>query len=124
MLDTGALACRADADAALLRVLPEYRTWRLPVVVLGEFLHGIRRWRERSMLERWVDEVKSICPLVAVDEPAADDHATIREEVRAEATPIPENDVWIAALRRQSSQELAGRDAHFDRGRGLRRATW
>jgi predicted nucleic acid-binding protein len=46
MLDTNALSGWADADAALLRVLPKDRLWHLPVVVLGEFLFGIRRSRE------------------------------------------------------------------------------
>ena len=124
MLDTDALSAWADGDAALLRVLPKDRLWHLPVVVLGEFLYGIRRSRERPKLERWIDAVKASCALVVVDEDTADHYATLREELRAAATPIPENDIWIAALCRQHHLPLASRDAHFDHVRGLKRVTW
>jgi len=64
MLDTNALSAWADADRALLRVLPKDRLWHLPVIALGEFLFGIRRSRERAKLERWIVEVKTTCALV------------------------------------------------------------
>ena len=124
MLDTNALSAWAEGDAALLRVLPKDRLWHLPVVVLGEFLYGIRRSRERAKLERWIDAVKATCALVGVDEETADHYATVREELRAAATPIPENDLWIAALCRQHHRAIASRDAHFDQVRGLKRVSW
>jgi len=124
MLDTNALSGWAAADAALLRVLPKDRIWHLPVVVLGEFLFGIRRSRERPRLERWIDEVKASCALAVVDDDTADHYATIREELRVAATPIPENDLWIAALCRQHHRALASRDSHFDQVRGLNRVAW
>ena len=124
MLDTNALSAWADADTALLRVLPKDRLWHLSVVALGEFLFGIRRSRERAKLERWIEAVKAASALVAVDADTADHYADIREELRAAATPIPENDIWIAALCRQHHLALASRDRHFDKVRGLRRVAW
>ncbi|MCW5557358.1 MAG: type II toxin-antitoxin system VapC family toxin [Verrucomicrobiae bacterium] len=124
MLDTNALSAWADADGALLRVLPKDRLWHLPVVALGEFLFGIRRSRERPKLERWIEEVKATCALVAVDEDTAHHYASIREDLRTAATPIPENDIWIAALCRQHHLAVASRDGHFDRVRGLKRVAW
>jgi predicted nucleic acid-binding protein len=44
--------------------------------------------------------------------------------LRLAATPIPENDLWIAALARQHSLRLASRDAHFDKVPGLHRVSW
>jgi predicted nucleic acid-binding protein len=124
MLDTNALSAWADADAALLRVLPKDRLWHLPVVALGEFLFGIRRSRERAKLERWIEEVKATSALAAIDADTAVYYADIREELRAAATPIPENDIWIAALCRQHRLAVASRDGHFDKVRGLKRVAW
>lgn len=124
MLDTNALSAWADADSALVRVLPRDRLWHLPVVALGEFLFGIRRARERAALERWLVEVKTMCALVSVDADTADHYADIREELRAAGTPIPENDIWIAALSRQHHLAVASRDGHFDKVRGLKRVAW
>jgi tRNA(fMet)-specific endonuclease VapC len=124
MLDTNALLAWAGADTALLRVLPKDRLWHLPAVVLGEFLFGIRRSRDRTGLERWIDAVKATCVLAVVDGETADHYANIREELRVAATPIPENDLWIAALCRQHHLTLASRDRHFDFVRELRRVMW
>ena len=124
MLDTNALSCWAEGDDALLRVLPKDRLWHLPVVALGEFLYGIRRSKERPTLERWVGEVRASCALAVVDGDTAEHYSNIREELRAAATPIPENDIWIAALCRQHHLPLASRDGHFDRVPGLKRVTW
>ena len=124
MLDSNALSAWAEADRALPRVLPKDRLWHLPVVALGEFLFGIRRSRERLKLERWIDEVKASCALMVVDGDTADHYASIREELRTAATPIPENDLWIAALCRQHHLAVASRDEHLDRVRGLKRVAW
>ena len=124
MLDTNAVSAWAEADAALLRVLPKDRLWHLPVIVIGEFSYGIRRSRERAKLQKWMSEVAASCVLVGIDEHTAEDYADIREELRIAATPIPENDIWIAALCRQHRLPLASRDGHFDRVRGLKRVTW
>ncbi len=124
MLDTNALSAWADADALLLRALPKDRLWHLPVVVLGEFLFGIRRSRERAKLEKWIEEVKAACALVVVDADTADRYAEIRDELRAAATPIPENDIWIASLCRQHHLPVASRDGHLDKVRGLKRVSW
>ena len=124
MLDTNALSAWADADTALLRVLPKDRLWHLPVIALGEFLFGILRSRERVNLERWIEDVKATCALATVDADTADHYADIREELRAAATPIPENDIWIAALCRQHHLAIASRDGHFDNVSGLRRVAW
>ncbi len=59
-----------------------------------------------------------------VDEETADTYAQVRAELRRAGRPIPENDVWIAALARQHGQEVVSRDGHFDSVEGLRRISW
>jgi predicted nucleic acid-binding protein len=44
--------------------------------------------------------------------------------LRAAGTPIPGNDMWIAALSRQHAMPVISRDSHFDFVGGLRRRTW
>jgi predicted nucleic acid-binding protein len=40
--------------------------------------------------------------------------ANLFRQLRAQGTPIPTNDLWIAALCVQQELTLASRDAHFD----------
>ncbi len=124
MLDTNALSAWAAADVSLMRILPKDRPWRLPVIALGEFLFGVRQSRDRTRLEGWLGEVVEVIDLVGVDAGTADHYADIREELRRAATPIPENDIWIAASCRQHGLAIASRDTHLDKVKGLRRIAW
>lgn len=51
-------------------------------------------------------------------------YAAIRLELKIAGTPIPANDLWIAALSRQYAMPVLSRDTHFDLVAGLRRRTW
>ena len=48
----------------------------------------------------------------------------VRTELKRAGTPIPSNDVWIAALSRQHRLPLLSRDRHFDAVPGIRRLAW
>ena len=51
-------------------------------------------------------------------------YARVRHQLRAAGTPIPENDVWIAAVAIEHSLPLASRDKHFKLVRGLEVLGW
>jgi predicted nucleic acid-binding protein len=46
----------------------------------------------------------------------AESYAQVRDELRRKGRPIPENDVWIAALARQHDQPVVARGFHFAPG--------
>jgi predicted nucleic acid-binding protein len=51
-------------------------------------------------------------------------YAAVRDELLRRGTPIPENEVWIAALARQHRLPVVSRDEHFDRVPGIVRHGW
>jgi tRNA(fMet)-specific endonuclease VapC len=101
ILDTNAISAWCDGEAALLAVLPADRPLFLPVISLGEYRFGIKVARDRKAREAWLTRVESALTVLEVDSETARFYAEVREELRRAATPIPENDVWIAALARQ-----------------------
>jgi predicted nucleic acid-binding protein len=62
--------------------------------------------------------------MVLPDERTALQYAAIRLELKRAGTPIPVNDLWIAALCRQHGCDIVSRDRHFDSVPGLRRVSW
>lgn len=52
--------------------------------------------------------------ILPVDEATAKAYSEVRDELRQKGRPIPENDIWIAALARQHGQPVVSRDGHFD----------
>jgi len=62
--------------------------------------------------------------ILELDAETARRYAKVRDELRRQGTPIPENDVWIAALARQHELPVVTRDEHFDQVPGLGRRAW
>ena len=124
ILDTNAVSAWCDDDTALLAVLPTDRPLFIPVIVLGEYRFGIKVTRDRRVREAWLDDVESAVTVLDVSSETARYFADVREELRKARKPIPENDLWIAALARQYRLPVITRDAHFDHVPDLRRVEW
>jgi len=124
MLDTNALSAFADGDLALRRVIEQEMEISLPVVVLGEYLYGIRHSRHHSRYREWLKRQLGVFSILPVDAGTAEHYAEIRAELRSAGRPIPSNDLWIAALARQYRHSVVSQDRHFDAIRGLPLITW
>jgi tRNA(fMet)-specific endonuclease VapC len=124
ILDTNGLSAIADGDAALEPILRQATEVAVPVIVLGEYRYGIRQSRDRQRYEQWLTESIRNYRILDVDQETAIAYATLRSELKRAGTPIPSNDVWIAALCRQHSFSLLSRDHHFDLVRGVGRVDW
>jgi predicted nucleic acid-binding protein len=86
-------------------------------VVIGELRDGFRRGTWRSENERGLDDFLG-SPRVRVeviDEETADRYAEIASFLRRAGTPIPTNDVWIAASAMQHGLPILTTDSHFER---------
>ena len=124
ILDTSALSAWAEEDASFLRFLPPAASVDLPVIVVGEYRFGIRRSRARSRLDPWLDGLVREHRVLDVNLESAEIYATLRERLRELGRPIPDNDLWIAALAVQHEAPILSRDSHFDAVAGVTRIEW
>lgn len=124
ILDTNGLSALAEGDPGLEPILRKATQIAVPVVVLGEYRYGIQQSRERQRYEHWLVEYLSKFRVLDVEEQTTTSYAAVRGELKRAGTPIPSNDVWIAALCRQHSLPLLSRDRHFDLVPGLHRIDW
>jgi predicted nucleic acid-binding protein len=124
ILDTNALSAAADNDAAVTTILARVEELAIPVIVLGEYRHGIAQSRNRSSYEIWLSGLIHDCTVLDVIEPTTHYYAEIVLELKRNGKPIPTNDIWIAALCRQHSLPLLSQDRHFDWVAGNKRVDW
>jgi tRNA(fMet)-specific endonuclease VapC len=128
ILDTNALSAAADDEPSLAAVLSRAEQIALPVIVLGEYRHGIAQSRHRTSYENWLEELLNDCLVLDIQEPTTHHYAEITLELKRKGKPIPTtiptNDLWIAALCRQHSLPLLSRDRHFDLVPGIKRIGW
>lgn len=124
ILDTSALSAAADNDPAVVAHLNSADQLAIPVIVLGEYRHGIAQSRHRTNYESWLSGLLHDCIVLDITEPTTHYYAEIVLELKRKGKPIPTNDIWIAALCRQHSLPLLSRDRHFDWLEGHRRMGW
>jgi tRNA(fMet)-specific endonuclease VapC len=89
---------------------------QLPFIVLGElragFAVGNQGPKNEAVLRRFL--MKSGVGVLYADEQTTHHYGNVYRQLRKQGTPIPTNDMWIAALVMQHSLVLCARDAHFD----------
>lgn len=124
ILDTNAISALADGDAAIDRQLENTEGIFVSVVSAGEYLCGVRRSKFRGVLEAWLEELLQKAVLMSLDARVLPGYAAICQELKEAGTPIPSNDVWIAAQARLHGLKILSRDRHFDRVQGVERIGW
>jgi tRNA(fMet)-specific endonuclease VapC len=85
----------------------------VPVIVMGELLGGARRSARVADNVAEVEAFAADNRVLDCDLETARHYGEIYSELRARGRPIPENDIWIAAVAQQHGLPLATRDAHF-----------
>ena len=115
---------------AALRGDPEVRQ-RLTTIqgvitatVVGELFVGAYLAAESARQLQDVLQLLRTSKVLPCDQDTGEYYARITVALRRQGTPIPDNDVWIAAVALQYALPLVTRDAHFQRVPGLVVERW
>lgn len=112
-LDTSvAIAVLAD-PAHILLSRPD-ATFLLPVPVIGELRYGALNSRRSAENLAEVERLVNRCRVLDITATTAVTYARLRIGLKEKGKPIPENDLWIAALCIEHQVKLAAVDGHFD----------
>ena len=96
----------------------------VPAVVLGELSYGARKsGKVQVNLER-IRDFEAVVSVLPVNATTADHYGIVKEALRAKGRPLPENDIWIAAVAVQHGLPVVSRDEHFREVDGLELARW
>lgn len=115
LLDTSAYSAFMRGQPEVKLALQQADEISLTPVVLGELLVGFMRGKRRKKNEKELRAFLSSprVTVVDVDEETAQRYALILNALWKVGTPIPTNDIWIAASAMQHGLRLLTRDAHY-----------
>jgi len=122
LLDTNAYVHLLAGDVRILDAIAEADQVYLSVFVLGELLSGFRggsKFAENSKTLKAFLATPTVEFRGATVE-TAEVFGQIKHDLRKAGTPIPINDVWIAAHAMETGSVLISYDDHFQRVPGLR----
>jgi len=121
LIDTNIYSLALRGDPQVVDTLRAISHIGFSVISAGELLSGFkggnREAVNRSELNRFLDSPR--VTLYPVDADTADFYAEILERLRQQGTPIPTNDLWIAASAFQHGVKIFTRDRHFEKIAGL-----
>ncbi len=90
-------------------------------IVLGELMFGFRngtKFKENmDDLNRFLEH--EVVELVQIGKVTSDRYSRIAAQLKGQGTPIPTNDIWIAAQTMEHGAELITSDQHFEEIHGL-----
>lgn len=116
-LDTSAYIQFRRGDPAISAAIDQATWIGFPTIALGELFTGLElRGHPRNDLEHLHGFLSHpVVEVVPVDDEAARQYGPIVAELRAAGTPLPANDIWIAACAARTSSIVLTCDAHFTR---------
>lgn len=116
-LDANRLTDLFQGDAELADRLGGCDEVFIPLIVLAEikagFYGGSQQHRNENLLQRMLAK-RTVGILVPARE-TAEHYARLFVQLKRAGTPVPDNDLWIAALVLEHDLLLITRDRHFER---------
>jgi predicted nucleic acid-binding protein len=114
-IDSNRLTDLFRGDQALSELLGGCEIVGVPLPVLAElkagFLYGSRHQENEGVLLKFLSA--PTVQLILPSRETAEHYARLYVQLKKAGTPIPINDVWIAALSLEHDLTLVTRDAHF-----------
>lgn len=130
---TGSKACILDTNiiidlfrgrSEIARQLDKLTEVFVPVPVLGELYLGAESSSNKSHHISQIEFLLSHVKLLYPTKETAAIYGRVKVQLKRKGRPIPENDIWIAALAIEHGLQLITRDNHFKELPELEMATW
>jgi tRNA(fMet)-specific endonuclease VapC len=123
-LDTNAVIAYREGISEVCTRIDKADIILLPVTVIGELLYGALTSTKTKKNEKFVQKFVEYSLVMPIDESVAARYARVRFDLKRRGTPIPENDIWIAAACLDLEVPLLNRDDHFKLVPGLNVISW
>jgi tRNA(fMet)-specific endonuclease VapC len=93
-------------------------------ITIGELFYGAEKSTRPAENMRRIEDFAAMITVLGCDTSTARRYGQIKNMLRVKGRPVPENDLWIAAVSCQHDLILVTRDKHFNEIEGLQTACW
>jgi tRNA(fMet)-specific endonuclease VapC len=123
LLDTNAYSQFMAGNEKVFEIIGECDVVYLSIFVLSELLYGFKYGSKENenLKDLKIFCSKAIVQTVNAGNETAEIYSEIKFKLRKNGTPIPINDIWIAAHTIETGSLLVTNDAHFNKILGLRK---
>jgi tRNA(fMet)-specific endonuclease VapC len=121
LIDTNIYSLAMKGDSEVVKVLRTIDLIGFSSISAGELYSGFkgagREDKNREELDIFLDSPRVV--VHPIDMETAEFYASILNNLKVAGTPVPTNDIWIAAVAFQHGYKIFTKDKHFDLIPGL-----
>ncbi|AFZ26803.1 putative nucleic acid-binding protein, contains PIN domain [Cylindrospermum stagnale PCC 7417] len=124
LLDTNIIIALFQRDTSVQENIAQTEQVFVSSTVVGELYYGVYKSRRVTANLTRIEEFVAKTSVLECDLVTAQQYGEIKNFLREKGRPIPENDIWIAAVTKQYELTLVSRDKHFSEIDGLFLVSW
>ena len=124
LLDTNIIAAWLKGETSVAYKIDKAKEIHIPIIAVGELYYGALY---STQVAKNIKEIKSITAnygVLQIDEETTIAYGNIKAALRKKGKPIPENDIWIAAIAKRFKLVVVTRDKHFKEIEGINIKSW
>jgi tRNA(fMet)-specific endonuclease VapC len=124
LLDTNIITAWLKGETPVADKIDKATEVHIPIIVVGELYYGALY---STQVQKNIREIKSITDnynILKIDEETTIAYGDIKAALRKKGKPIPENDIWIAAIAKRYELIMVTRDKHFKEIESIRIKNW
>lgn len=124
LLDTNIVIALLEGDDTVLFNLDRAPEVFIPAIALGELFFGAAKSGRPSENAAKIERFAAGRAIVTCDLDVAREYGRLKLRLKERGRPLPENDIWIAAMAKCHGMVLVTRDRHFQEVEDLQTADW
>lgn len=124
LLDSSVIVRHFRDASALAEKLASFEDLYIPHTALGELYYGAFKSTRPEHHVAQIERFLVAADVLGIDNETARLYGQIATQLARDGAPIPQNDIWIAAVAIQCDLPVATADKHFERVEGLSVLLW
>ncbi len=124
LLDTNIVIALFAVDSSVQKHISAAKEIFIPATVIGELFFGAFKSTHTEENISRIEKFALFNTVLSCGVRTGKEYGSIKSLLKIKGSPIPENDIWIAAVAIEHDLTLVTRDKHFTNIDGLRRKSW
>ncbi len=124
LLDTNIITAWLKGEKPIADKIDNAKEIYIPIIAIGELYYGALY---STRIEKNISDIKRITSyynVLLIDEAVTLIYGNIKAALRKKGKPIPENDIWIAAIAQHYELAIVTRDKHFKEIDTIKAKSW
>ncbi|MDJ0678259.1 MAG: type II toxin-antitoxin system VapC family toxin [Xenococcaceae cyanobacterium MO_167.B52] len=124
LLDTNIIIALFADEANIKTHLAKTEEVFIPSIAVGELYYGANKSQRVTENLAKIENFVLNNVILSCDAQTSRYYGEVKNSLRIKGRPLPENDIWIAAITIQYDLILVTRDAHFNEVKSLKVVNW